>query len=149
MLYLLALQEQNKAPFRVVDEINQVPFAQWFSFLYFVLYKGFLHVQGMDEINERKVFAEIMVAATKPTTPQCFLISKDMMEIPSNPELIEHLGAAFLFTYLIPLYHFVPSAMRACATGVPTDVHIVFNGKHNIDQQMWNTSQLVDMQSPR
>ena len=42
MLYLMAMQGLNKCPFRVVDEINQ----------------------GMDPINERRVFQIISEVAT-------------------------------------------------------------------------------------
>ena len=42
MLYLVALQDVTVCPFRVVDEINQ----------------------GMDQYNERKIFMELVKAAT-------------------------------------------------------------------------------------
>ena len=42
-LYLISLQELTKAPFRVVDEINQ----------------------GMDPINERKIFKRMTNAASQ------------------------------------------------------------------------------------
>ena len=48
-------------PFRVVDEINQ----------------------GMDPVNERKVFSQLVEAACQPDTPQCFLLT---------PKLLPNLG---------------------------------------------------------
>uniref|UniRef100_A0A673CXJ5 Structural maintenance of chromosomes protein 5 n=1 Tax=Sphaeramia orbicularis TaxID=375764 RepID=A0A673CXJ5_9TELE len=47
MLYLMALQELNRCPFRVVDEINQ----------------------GMDPINERRVFDIVVRTACKENIP--------------------------------------------------------------------------------
>ena len=44
-------------PFRVVDEINQ----------------------GMDPINERKVFRHLVEASTAPGTPQCFLLTPKLL----------------------------------------------------------------------
>eukprot|EP00238_Polyblepharides_amylifera_P012271 CAMPEP_0196576178 /NCGR_PEP_ID=MMETSP1081-20130531/5501_1 /TAXON_ID=36882 /ORGANISM="Pyramimonas amylifera, Strain CCMP720" /LENGTH=1016 /DNA_ID=CAMNT_0041894717 /DNA_START=240 /DNA_END=3290 /DNA_ORIENTATION=- len=57
MLYLIALQEFTKCPFRVVDEINQ----------------------GMDAVNERKVFVKMVEAACRPDTPQCFLLTPKLL----------------------------------------------------------------------
>ncbi|XP_069778614.1 structural maintenance of chromosomes protein 5 isoform X2 [Narcine bancroftii] len=53
MLYLMALQELNRCPFRVVDEINQ----------------------GMDPTNERRVFEMVVRAACKEKTSQYFFIT--------------------------------------------------------------------------
>uniref|UniRef100_A0A3Q4GVG0 Structural maintenance of chromosomes protein 5 n=1 Tax=Neolamprologus brichardi TaxID=32507 RepID=A0A3Q4GVG0_NEOBR len=53
MLYLMALQELNRCPFRVVDEINQ----------------------GMDPVNERRVFDIVVRTACKETTSQYFFIT--------------------------------------------------------------------------
>jgi hypothetical protein len=44
-------------PFRVVDEINQ----------------------GMDAINERKVFRHLVEASCAPGTPQCFLLTPKLL----------------------------------------------------------------------
>lgn len=44
-------------PFRVVDEINQ----------------------GMDPVNERKVFMQLAEAACQPDTPQCFLLTPKLL----------------------------------------------------------------------
>jgi len=47
----------TKCPFRVVDEINQ----------------------GMDPVNERKVFTQLVEAACQPGTPQCFLLTPKLL----------------------------------------------------------------------
>uniref|UniRef100_A0A671SMZ9 Structural maintenance of chromosomes protein 5 n=1 Tax=Sinocyclocheilus anshuiensis TaxID=1608454 RepID=A0A671SMZ9_9TELE len=53
MLYLMALQELNRCPFRVVDEINQ----------------------GMDPVNERRVFDIVVRTACGVNTSQYFFIT--------------------------------------------------------------------------
>ncbi|XP_061592251.1 structural maintenance of chromosomes protein 5 [Cololabis saira] len=58
MLYLMALQELNRCPFRVVDEINQ----------------------GMDPINERRVFDIVVRTACKTTTSQYFFITPKLLQ---------------------------------------------------------------------
>uniref|UniRef100_A0A668A922 Structural maintenance of chromosomes protein 5 n=1 Tax=Myripristis murdjan TaxID=586833 RepID=A0A668A922_9TELE len=58
MLYLMALQELNRCPFRVVDEINQ----------------------GMDPINERRVFDIVVRTACKKTTSQYFFITPKLLQ---------------------------------------------------------------------
>ncbi|XP_053173495.1 structural maintenance of chromosomes protein 5 [Scomber japonicus] len=58
MLYLMALQELNRCPFRVVDEINQ----------------------GMDPINERRVFDIVVQTACKETTSQYFFITPKLLQ---------------------------------------------------------------------
>ncbi|XP_031476493.1 structural maintenance of chromosomes protein 5 [Nymphaea colorata] len=60
ILYLVSLQDLTNCPFRVVDEINQ----------------------GMDPVNERKMFQQLVRAASQPNTPQCFLLT---------PKLLPHL----------------------------------------------------------
>ncbi|ORZ38878.1 P-loop containing nucleoside triphosphate hydrolase protein [Catenaria anguillulae PL171] len=57
ILFLLSLQEHSKAPFRLVDEINQ----------------------GMDEINERMVHKLLVESASKPGSPQYFLITPKLL----------------------------------------------------------------------
>ncbi|XP_057807772.1 structural maintenance of chromosomes protein 5 [Salvia miltiorrhiza] len=57
ILYLVSLQDLTNCPFRVVDEINQ----------------------GMDPINERKMFQQLVRAASKPNTPQCFLLTPKLL----------------------------------------------------------------------
>ncbi|XP_027262315.1 structural maintenance of chromosomes protein 5 isoform X6 [Cricetulus griseus] len=58
MLYLMALQELNRCPFRVVDEINQ----------------------GMDPINERRVFEMVVNTACKENTSQYFFITPKLLQ---------------------------------------------------------------------
>ncbi|XP_041278107.1 structural maintenance of chromosomes protein 5 isoform X2 [Onychostruthus taczanowskii] len=58
MLYLMALQELNRCPFRVVDEINQ----------------------GMDPMNERRVFEMVVETACKKRTSQYFLITPKLLQ---------------------------------------------------------------------
>jgi len=57
MLYMMALQELTKCPFRVVDEINQ----------------------GMDPNNERRVFELVVETACRPNTSQYFLITPKLL----------------------------------------------------------------------
>ncbi|KAK9700291.1 hypothetical protein RND81_08G229800 [Saponaria officinalis] len=57
ILYLVSLQDLTNCPFRVVDEINQ----------------------GMDPINERKMFQQLVTAASQPNTPQCFLLTPKLL----------------------------------------------------------------------
>ncbi|KAM6183645.1 structural maintenance of chromosomes protein 5 isoform 2-T2 [Erethizon dorsatum] len=58
MLYLMALQELNRCPFRVVDEINQ----------------------GMDPINERRVFEMVVNTACEENTSQYFFITPKLLQ---------------------------------------------------------------------
>ncbi|XP_031113610.1 structural maintenance of chromosomes protein 5 [Ipomoea triloba] len=57
ILYLVSLQDLTTCPFRVVDEINQ----------------------GMDPINERKMFQQLVRAASQRNTPQCFLLTPKLL----------------------------------------------------------------------
>ncbi|KAG6495383.1 hypothetical protein ZIOFF_043186 [Zingiber officinale] len=57
ILYLVSIQDLTNCPFRVVDEINQ----------------------GMDPINERKMFQQLVRAASQPNTPQCFLLTPKLL----------------------------------------------------------------------
>ncbi|XP_066470209.1 structural maintenance of chromosomes protein 5 [Tiliqua scincoides] len=70
MLYLMALQELNKCPFRVVDEINQ----------------------GMDPVNERRVFDMVVKTACKENTSQYFFVT---------PKLLQNLSYAEKMTVLL------------------------------------------------
>ena len=54
---MVAVQHVTVTPFRVVDEINQ----------------------GMDRINERKVFIQMVDAACRPGTPQCFMFTPKLL----------------------------------------------------------------------
>ncbi|XP_066506411.1 structural maintenance of chromosomes protein 5 isoform X2 [Hoplias malabaricus] len=58
MLYLMALQELNRCPFRVVDEINQ----------------------GMDPVNERRVFDIVVKTACNGSTSQYFFITPKLLQ---------------------------------------------------------------------
>lgn len=57
MLYLIALQQLSDCPFRLVDEINQ----------------------GMDPHNERMIWDQVAIQASKPKTPQYFLITPKLL----------------------------------------------------------------------
>jgi len=57
MLYLISLQDITPCPFRLVDEINQ----------------------GMDPFNERMIFRVVSDCASKPDTPQYFLITPKLL----------------------------------------------------------------------
>ncbi|KAI7875309.1 P-loop containing nucleoside triphosphate hydrolase protein [Lichtheimia hyalospora FSU 10163] len=57
ILYLMALQNLARSPFRVVDEINQ----------------------GMDPRNERMIHEQIVKGASKPGTAQYFLITPKLL----------------------------------------------------------------------
>ncbi|KAI8053779.1 P-loop containing nucleoside triphosphate hydrolase protein [Syncephalis plumigaleata] len=57
ILYLMALQQRAKAPFRVVDEINQ----------------------GMDPRNERMVHQRLVEVSCQPGTPQYFLVTPKLL----------------------------------------------------------------------
>ena len=57
ILYLASLQDLKFFPFRVVDKINQ----------------------GMDPTNERKMFQQLVKAASQPNTPQCFLLTTKLL----------------------------------------------------------------------
>lgn len=57
-IYMLSLQELTPAPFRLVDEINQ----------------------GMDSINERKVYDLLMRSTSRPGTPQYFLLTPKLLK---------------------------------------------------------------------
>ena len=63
----MTVQDVTVAPFRVVDEINQ----------------------GMDQINERKVFTLLVEAACKPGTPQCFMFTPKLLpDLPYTPDVM-------------------------------------------------------------
>ncbi|KAF4803599.1 structural maintenance of chromosomes 5 [Turdus rufiventris] len=81
MLYLMALQELNRCPFRVVDEINQ----------------------GMDPVNERRVFEMVVETACKRRTSQYFLFTPKLLQnLPYNDKmtvLFVYNGPFMLETY--------------------------------------------------
>jgi len=57
MLYLISLHDLTPCPFRVVDEINQ----------------------GMDPVNERMIFQEVVKSACREGLPQYFLITPKLL----------------------------------------------------------------------
>jgi structural maintenance of chromosomes protein 5 len=57
MLFLISMQDLADCPFRLVDEINQ----------------------GMDPRNERAIFSLVVRAATRPRTPQYFLVTPKLL----------------------------------------------------------------------
>ncbi|KNE60101.1 hypothetical protein AMAG_05526, partial [Allomyces macrogynus ATCC 38327] len=57
ILFLLSLQEFSRAPFRLVDEINQ----------------------GMDEHSERMIHKLLVTASSQPHSPQYFLITPKLL----------------------------------------------------------------------
>lgn len=78
----MALQELNRCPFRVVDEINQVRINSIILlFLYADAYNiveridFFFSFQGMDPMNERRVFEMVVETACKKRTSQYFFIT--------------------------------------------------------------------------
>uniref|UniRef100_A0A8C5WDB0 Structural maintenance of chromosomes protein 5 n=1 Tax=Leptobrachium leishanense TaxID=445787 RepID=A0A8C5WDB0_9ANUR len=72
MLYLMALQELNRCPFRVVDEINQ----------------------GMDPENERRVFDMVVATACKANTSQYFFITPKLLQ---NLKYAEKMTVLFVY----------------------------------------------------
>ena len=61
--FLIALQGVTKTPFRVVDEINQ----------------------GMDSVNERKIYNLLLASASDPASPQCILVTPKLLaDLPFN-----------------------------------------------------------------
>uniref|UniRef100_A0A672LKA1 Structural maintenance of chromosomes protein 5 n=1 Tax=Sinocyclocheilus grahami TaxID=75366 RepID=A0A672LKA1_SINGR len=93
MLYLMALQELNRCPFRVVDEINQ----------------------GMDPVNERRVFDIVVRTACGVNTSQYFFIT---------PKLLQNLKYAEQMTilcvhngpYMLPPNKWSEKTFIRCAT---------------------------------
>ncbi|XP_018411146.1 PREDICTED: structural maintenance of chromosomes protein 5 isoform X2 [Nanorana parkeri] len=72
MLYLMALQELNRCPFRVVDEINQ----------------------GMDPVNERRVFEMVVKTACKNNTSQYFFITPKLLQ---NLTYADNMNVLFVY----------------------------------------------------
>lgn len=74
ILFLLSLQGINKCPLRVVDEINQ----------------------GMDPINERKIFLQMLESSRGEDVPQSFLITPKLLP-ELVPEETAHITVLFIF----------------------------------------------------
>jgi hypothetical protein len=73
ILYLVSLQDLTNCPFRVVDEINQ----------------------GMDPINERKMFQQLVRAASQINTPQ--LVTIHAQHLVQHADLLTSGNLLFLF----------------------------------------------------
>ncbi|ONK78428.1 uncharacterized protein A4U43_C02F18660 [Asparagus officinalis] len=86
ILYLVSLQDLTNCPFRVVDEINQ----------------------GMDPINERKMFQQLVRAVSQENTPQCFLLTPKLL-----PDL-EYSDACSILNIMNGPYIEKPSQVWSC-----------------------------------
>jgi hypothetical protein len=73
-MFLMALQDMVKSPFRVVDEINQ----------------------GMDERNERLVFKRIVENSVGASRPQYFLITPKLLQ---GLTAMDHEDVTVLFVF--------------------------------------------------
>jgi chromosome segregation ATPase len=85
MLFLIAMQDLSDVPFRLVDEINQ----------------------GMDPRNERAIFSLVVRAATRPNTPQYFLITPKLLLDLEYSEAATVL-AVFNGPHMIPQEEYAP-----------------------------------------
>ncbi|KAL0480003.1 hypothetical protein AKO1_007318 [Acrasis kona] len=96
ILYLLSLQTENKCPFRVVDEINQ----------------------GMDPVNERKIFYQMLDSSRGDDIPQSFLITPKLLPdlVPNNANNI-----TVLFIYNGPYNVTQPEWEKYAAKFMPED----------------------------
>ncbi|CAM8889041.1 unnamed protein product [Rhodiola kirilowii] len=101
ILYLVSLQDLTHCPFRVVDEINQ----------------------GMDPINERKMFQQLVRAASQPNTPQCFLLTPKLL-----PDLIYSEACSILNVMNGPWIE-QPSKVWRSGTSFGTIMNIVGKGR--------------------
>ncbi len=90
-------------PFRVIDEINQ----------------------GMDPINERKVFTQLVESACRPDTPQCFLLTPKLLpglQFSPNITILQIMNGPHIHTSLPTCMEKKAMAMygnRAAASSVP------------------------------
>ncbi|CAH1798068.1 unnamed protein product [Owenia fusiformis] len=80
ILYMMALQEITKCPFRCVDEINQ----------------------GMDPANERRVFDLVVQTACKKDTSQYFLLTPKLL---SNLSFSDNMTVLCVFNGPSMLHH--------------------------------------------
>lgn len=83
IMFLMALQDMVKSPFRVVDEINQ----------------------GMDERNERLVFKRIVENSVGSARPQYFLITPKLLQ---GLTAMDHEDVTVLFVFNGP-YNLAPN----------------------------------------
>ncbi len=99
----LHAQGVTVTPFRVIDEINQ----------------------GMDPINERKVFTQLVESACRPDTPQCFLLTPKLLpglHFSPNITILQIMNGPHIHTSLPPCMEKKEFAMygkRARAASVP------------------------------
>lgn len=100
ILYLVSLQDLTNCPFRVVDEINQ----------------------GMDPINERKMFQQLVRAASQENTPQCFLLTPKLL-----PDL-EYSDACSILNIMNGPYIEKPSQVWSCGGSWGTVMGLVGEG---------------------
>ncbi|ONK78463.1 uncharacterized protein A4U43_C02F19040 [Asparagus officinalis] len=100
ILYLVSLQDLTNCPFRVVDEINQ----------------------GMDPVNERKMFQQLVRAASQENTPQCFLLTPKLL-----PDL-EYSDACSILNIMNGPYIEKPSQVWSCGENWGTVIGLVGEG---------------------
>lgn len=74
MLYLFSMQQSMKAPFTLVDEMNQVSRMDNVG-----SYNPYLIAQGMDPTFERKIVSVMISDARHSTSSQVFLISPKLL----------------------------------------------------------------------
>lgn len=77
-IYMISLQELSRVPFRCVDEINQVFFKsnlRIYSTFNVYISMPRLYFQGMDAVNERRVFELLVKITGKPGSSQYFLLT--------------------------------------------------------------------------
>ena len=77
VVYMLALQELTRVPFRCVDEINfQVLELGFYIYkLIYNIFKNMKFTQGMDATNERRVFELIVNITSESNSSQYFLLT--------------------------------------------------------------------------
>ncbi|KAK1279019.1 hypothetical protein QJS04_geneDACA016910 [Acorus gramineus] len=111
ILYLVSLQDLTNCPFRVVDEINQ----------------------GMDPINERKMFQQLVRAASQPSTPQCFLLTPKLL-----PDL-EYSDACSILNIMNGPWIEMPAKDSICSTeGWPP--RMIVQGESSMEAQIEGSS---------
>jgi chromosome segregation ATPase len=116
MLYLLSLQQLNKCPFRVVDEINQ----------------------GMDLQNERKIFYLMLDSSRGRDAPQSFLITPKLLPnlVPNHANNI-----TILFIYNGPHNNLSDVEWHKYQQAITEGNGNVVNGIHSSDQENEDTDE--------
>lgn len=78
-IYMIALQELSRVPFRCVDEINQVFLL---NFIQLAFYSNIsVSSQGMDAVNERRVFNLLVKMTGRANSSQYFLLTPKVVYI--------------------------------------------------------------------